>query len=103
MRRLFVPQFQTEADEMFWWDAHLDTVEENLVDGILNGTARRGTATRILADARKALSGVFRHVTIRILEDDLLLAREQAREKGFTYQNYIASVLHEALARRRRR
>jgi len=103
MRRLIVPAFESEAEEIRWWESHLDAVEENLAEGIQNGVARRGATARILSDARKRLAGVFRHVTIRILEEDLELAREQAMENGISHQSYIASVLHEALLKRRRR
>jgi predicted DNA binding CopG/RHH family protein len=65
-------------------------VEENLIQAIRNGTARRfARGTR-----------VSKNVTIRMAEADLDLARQQAEEKGLPYQTYIKSVLHEELLKR---
>jgi hypothetical protein len=103
MRKLTVPKFATEAEEAKWWDDHMDVVEENLVEAIQNGTARRGTAQRILNAARQATGGVSRNITIRMTEADLDLARRQAEESGLPYQTYIKSLLHEALLKQGRR
>lgn len=103
MKKLIVPKFATEAEEAKWWDGHMDTVGENLIEAIQNGTARRGMAQRIVKAAREATGGVSRNITIRIAEADLDLARRQAEEKGLPYQTYIKSLLHEALTIRERR
>jgi predicted DNA binding CopG/RHH family protein len=92
------PKFATEAEEAKWWDDHKQMVEENLIQAIRNGTARRGTARRLVREARAS-----RNVTIRMAEADLDLARQQAEEKGLPYQTYIKSVLHEELVKRGRR
>jgi predicted DNA binding CopG/RHH family protein len=93
-----VPKFATEAEEAKWWDDHKDMVEENLIQAIKDGTARRGTAQQLAREARAS-----RNVTIRMAEADLDLARKQAEERGLPYQTYIKSVLHEALVKRDRR
>ena len=93
-----VPKFSTEAEEAKWWDDHQEMVEENLIRAIKDGTARRGTAQRLVREARES-----RNITIRIAETDLALARKQAAEKGLPYQTYIKSVLHEELLKRERR
>jgi hypothetical protein len=72
-----VPTFATEAEEAKWWDDHKDMVEENLIQAMRDGTARRGTARRLAREARAS-----RDVTIRMAEADLHLARNQAEEKG---------------------
>jgi predicted DNA binding CopG/RHH family protein len=82
MKKLTVPKFATEAEEAKWWDGHMEVVEENLVEAIQHGTARRGTAQRILNAARQANRGVSRNITIRMAEADLDLARKQAEERG---------------------
>jgi predicted DNA binding CopG/RHH family protein len=38
-----------------------------------------------------------RLITIRLPEEDIELARQQASKKGLPYQTYIKSLLHEAL------
>ena len=70
-------------------------VEENLLRAIREGTALRGSARRLAREARAS-----RNVTIRMVEADLDLARQQAEEKGLPYQTYIKSVLHEELVKR---
>ena len=90
-----VPKFATEAEEAKWWDDHKEMVEDNLIQSIRDGTARRGTARRLALEARAS-----RNVTIRMAEADLVLARKQAEEKGLPYQTYIKSVLHEELVKR---
>jgi predicted DNA binding CopG/RHH family protein len=92
------PKFTTEAEEAKWWDGHKEMVEENLIQAIRDGTARRGTARSLAREARAS-----RNVTIRMAEADLDLARQQAAEKGLLYQTYIKSVLHEELVKRGRR
>lgn len=87
------PKFATEAEEAKWWDDHKEMVEENLIQAIRSGTARR------FARGTRA----SRNVTIRMAEADLDLARRQAEEKRLPYQTYIKSVLHEELLKRGRR
>jgi len=73
-------------------------VEENLIQAITDGSARRGTAQRLVREARASIN-----VTIRMAEADLDLARKKGEEKGLPYQTYIKSVLHEELVKRKRR
>jgi hypothetical protein len=47
-----VPKFATEAEEAKWWDDHKDMVEANLIQAMRDGTARRGTARRLVREAR---------------------------------------------------
>ena len=89
------PKFATEAEEAKWWDDHKEMVEENLIQALRDGTARRGTAQRVVREIRAS-----RNVTIRMAEADLDLARRQADAKGLPYQTYIKSVLHEELVKR---
>lgn len=96
--RRTVPRFASEAEEAKWWDDHRDMVEEDLIQAIEDGTAQRGTAPRLVREARTS-----RNVTIRLAEADVNLARKQAEQKGLPYQTYIKSVLHEALTKRERR
>ena len=96
--RQTVPKFATEREEAKWWDEHREMVEENLIQAMQDGTTHRGTARRLVQEARAS-----RNITIRMAESDLDLARRQAEEKGLPYQTYIKSLLHEALLKRQRR
>jgi hypothetical protein len=49
-KKLTVPKFDTEAEEARWWDEHMDIVEENLVEAMDSGTAKRGGPRRVLEE-----------------------------------------------------
>ena len=49
--------------------------------------------------AQAVLASGSRQITIRLGNDELELARRQAKAKGLKYQTYIKMLLHEALAR----
>jgi len=51
----------------------------------------RATLKARLADSKA------RVVSIRLPENDIELARQQAAQKGLPYQTYIKSLLHQAL------
>jgi predicted DNA binding CopG/RHH family protein len=94
MKKLIVPKFPTEAEEAAWWDDHMDVVEENLVDAVQEGTASRGTAQRVLREARGLES-----ITIRIPEAGVNRAQRLSAKKGLSSEAYLRSLLHEALER----
>jgi hypothetical protein len=50
--RVKVPEFESEAQEAAWWDAHRDEVEENLVQAMRGGTVETGAARRSAQEAR---------------------------------------------------
>ena len=50
--------------------------------------------------AQAVLASGSRQITIRLGNDELALARQQAEAKGLRYQTYIKMLLHEALRRR---
>jgi hypothetical protein len=94
MKKLIVPKFPTEAEEAAWWDNHMDAVEENLVEAIQGGTASRGTAPRVLREARELES-----ITIQMPRSDVNRAERLSARKGLSSEAYLQSLLHEALER----
>jgi predicted DNA binding CopG/RHH family protein len=94
MKKLIVPKFSTEAEEAEWWDNHMDVVEDNLLEAIQEGTAARGTAQRVLQQARELKS-----VTIRMAGDDVNRAERLSAKKGLSSEAYLRTLLHEALER----
>lgn len=92
MKKLVVPKFKTEAEEAAWWDRHMDVVEENLIEAVESGTARQGTAQRVLAEARES-----KNITIRMPLADIERARRLSAKKGLGYQTYMKMLLHESL------
>jgi predicted DNA binding CopG/RHH family protein len=58
----------------------------------------RGRAS-INRKAQTVLESGSRQITIRLGNDELRLARQQAEAKGLRYQTYIKMLLHEALLR----
>jgi len=89
-----VPKFKTEKEEAEWWDAHMEMVGEELLKAIEDGTARRGTAQRLVKEARAS-----RNITIRIAISDIERARKLAEKKGIGYQTYMKMLLREGLDR----
>jgi predicted DNA binding CopG/RHH family protein len=49
--------------------------------------------------AQEVLAAGSRQVTIRLNNNEIALAKQQAEAKGLKYQTYIKMLLHEALAR----
>jgi hypothetical protein len=94
MKKLIVPKFSTEAEEAKWWDDHMEVVEENLIEAIEQGTAKRGTVQQVLREARESKS-----ITIRMPQGDIEKARRLSAKKGLSYQTYLKTLLHEALER----
>ena len=94
MKKLIVPKFPTEAEEAAWWDNHMDGVEENLLEAVQEGTAGRGTAQRVLREARELKS-----VAIRMPGADVNRAERLSAKKGLSSEDYLQSLLHEALER----
>jgi len=95
MKKLIVPKFPTEAEEAEWWDNHMDVVEENLLEAVQEGNAGRGTAQRVLREARELKS-----ITIRMPEADVNRAQRLSAQKGLSSEAYLRSLLHEALERK---
>jgi hypothetical protein len=59
-----VPKFKTEAEEVQWWFDNRETVEDALIHAMDNGSIRRGTAQRVVSEARAS-----RNVSIRMAEE----------------------------------
>ena len=96
-RGIRIPEFDNEAQEARWWDEHKALVEENLLQAMRDGTAQRGTAQRILKEARAS-----KNITIRMPVADIERARQLSAKK-LAYQTYIKMLLHEALAKEEKR
>lgn len=93
-----VPKFATEAEEAKWWDDNQEMVERNLLEAMADGTAQRGTAQRLLQEARES-----KNITIRMPLAEIERARALADKKGIGYQTYMKMLLREALDRESRR
>ena len=91
-----IPKFESEAQEAQWWDEHRAQVEQNLSAAMQNGTAQRGSAQRMVREARES-----KNITIRMPLADLARARQLSARKGLPYQTYIKQLLHDALDRER--
>jgi predicted DNA binding CopG/RHH family protein len=89
-----VPKFPSEAEEAQWWDNHMDAVEENRLEAIQEGTTHRGTVQRVLREA-----GELKSITIRIPGADVNRAQRLSAKKGLSSEDYLQSLLHEALER----
>jgi predicted DNA binding CopG/RHH family protein len=97
MKRLVVPKFSTEAEEVKWWHDHRDVIEANLMQAMKEGTAHRGGPLRALEEVRES-----KNITIRISVADIKRAQGLAAKKGIGYQTYMKMLLREALDREER-
>ena len=89
-----VPAFRSEAEEAEWWYKNRARLDEDLLKAAKKGELRR--LDQATLKARLAASKA-RVVSIRLPENDIELARQQASQKGLPYQTYIKSLLHQAL------
>ena len=87
------PKFETQAQEAKWWDDHRAMVETELVKAMRDGTAQRGTAQRLVREARD-----LKDITIRIPVADIARARRLSAKKGLGYQTLMKMLLHAALS-----
>jgi len=88
-----IPKFRSEAEEAAWWDKNRAELDKDFLERAGKGKLQRLNREKLAA--RTAAS--TRVVSIRLAEEDISLAREQAANKGLPYQTYIKSLLHEAL------
>ena len=89
-----IPTFKSEAEEAEWWHKNRARLEKDFVDAAKKGKLKRLDQATLKARLAASKSRV---VSIRLAEDDIELARQQATQKGLPYQTYIKSVLHQAL------
>jgi uncharacterized protein (DUF4415 family) len=85
---LKTPKFQNEAEEARWWADHQDEIAGAFERAATEGRLGRGTVVR---------KGPTPTTTIRLDQEDILRAREQAQRKGLRYQTYLKMLLREAL------
>ena len=96
--RVKIPKFATEAEEARWWDRNAKMVENGLVSALRTGAAQRGTAQRLVREARES-----KNITIRMPVAEIERARTLAEKKGIGYQTYVKMLLREALDRETRK
>jgi len=89
--RRIVPRFKTEKEEADWWYQNRGKIAKDFEEA-----ARKGQLKSLdKATLRARLAS--RVITIRLPEEDIELARQQASMMGLPYQTYIKSLLHQAL------
>ena len=93
-QKLAIPAFKSEAEEAEWWYKNRARLDKDLVAAAKKGKLKRLSQATLKARLAASKSRV---ISIRLAEEDIKLARQQATEKGLPYQTYIKSVLHQAL------
>lgn len=95
-QKRLIPAFKSETEEADWWYKNRERLDKDLVDA-----AKKGNLKKLDQDTLKArlAASKSRVVSIRLRENDIELARQQAARRGLPYQTYIKSVLHQALRR----
>lgn len=95
-RRPAIPAFKSEAEEAEWWYKNRGRLDKDFLDAAKKGTLERLNRATLKT---RLVASKSRVVSIRLPEDDIELARQQASQQGLPYQTYIKSVLHRALRR----
>ncbi len=98
-----IPSFANETEEAKWWYANRETHAKQLSAAVKSGEAAVLTKERLLQRIATSPKPPAPVVALSIPQEDLALARKQAREKGLPYQTYIKSLPHETLSARERR
>jgi predicted DNA binding CopG/RHH family protein len=94
-KKLAIPKFASEDEEVRWYDRHRKQVEAAFLERIKAGEGL--TLEQALARIK------LRPVTIRLANEDIENARKLAARKGIGYQTYIKLLLRDALERESRR
>src|SRR5579863_7333851 len=92
-KKLLIPSFKNEAEEVAWWEKHRMTVEAELRTAMREGQAISVKDVIAQTNRKKELLPV----TIRLASEDIATARQLADDKGIGYQTYIKLLLHDAL------
>jgi len=88
-KQIEVPEFKSEKEEARWWDSHPDLLTEAFQQAKEKGKLKR----LVTAEAGA------RAITVRIPVSDVELAQRLAGRKGLSYQDYLKTLIHEALER----
>ncbi len=92
-KKLIIPPFESEREEVAWWEKNRAAVEADMRSAMRNGKTLSLQDVLAQARARRELLPV----TIRLPSEDIATARKLAENKGIGYQTYIKLLLHEAL------
>jgi predicted DNA binding CopG/RHH family protein len=91
-KKRVIPAFKSESEEAEWWYKNRARLDKDLAEAARDSKRLDHATLKARLAASKS-----RVVSIRLPEDDIALARQQASRKGLPYQTYIKSVLHQAL------
>jgi hypothetical protein len=94
-KKLVIPVFASEAEDVAWHEAHWKEIEDEMVRQMKAGTAIVVGKGEPMPN-RSGLSPVC----IRLSRRDIEKARKLAAEEGMGYQTYIRMLLHHALLRK---
>ena len=86
---LDTPDFKSEKEEAEWWDNNEALILREFEEAAANGTLTHGTVAKRL--------GITPTTTIRLDQNDIELARNQAEKRGLKYQTYLKMLIHQAL------
>jgi predicted DNA binding CopG/RHH family protein len=87
-KEIKTPSFANEAEEARWWAEHQDKIAGVFQEAAAEKRLGRGTVAR---------KGKTPTTTIRLEQEDISRARDQAQRKGLRYQTYLKMLIREAL------
>ncbi len=90
LSKLKLPAFETEAEEVAWWEANRELVSDEY--------AKAGREGRLWF--RSEVSGETpRRSGLQLTDEELLRVYEAAKRRGITFGQYPTMAVHEALER----
>lgn len=104
-----LPGFKSEAEEAAWWAEHQDDFEQYASKARIVED-RRPLHERLALPPKEDALGAARKasekfappstaISLRLVPDDLMLAKDLAAKKGMRYQTYLKRLIHDALIR----
>jgi hypothetical protein len=90
-----LPKFSTEAEEAAWWYEHRQDTSDRLAGAVKSGTT---TNTRDFLREHGLIVDT-EPVVVPVHSDDAERAKVLAASKGISFEEYLASLVHEGIGR----
>jgi predicted DNA binding CopG/RHH family protein len=90
-----LPKFATEAEEATWWYEHRQETSDRFAAAIKDGTVI--DTSKFLSE--EGLVVETEPVVVTVYSHDAERAKVLAASKGISYEEYLASLVHEGIGR----
>ena len=100
---LRIPRFDNEEQEAQWWYDHRDEVEDDFVQALRDGRAKRASETehgrRVIRAAKRALAAreASKALIASVSDEDRELLHQRAVDAGLDDETYVQQILLKAM------